>query len=453
MLNFAGVAICRRPVFSIFHLIFIYMKSTLRRGSLCLHSGYEPKNGEPIELPIVQSTTFKYDNSEEMALLFDLKKEGYFYTRLQNPTNDAVARRIATLEGGIGAVLTSSGQAANFYAVFNICEAGDHIVASNEIYGGTYNLFGVTLRKLGIDCTFVSPDATDAELDAAIRPNTKVVFGETISNPGCRVLDIERFAAYAHRHGLPLIVDNTFATPINCRPFEWGADIVTHSTTKYMDGHAVQVGGCVVDSGRFDWMAHAGRFPGLCTPDESYHGLTYARDFGAMGYITKLVAQLMRDLGSIPAPQNSFLLGLGLETLAVRMERHCSNAQRVAEFLHDDSRVAWVTYPGLPDDACHDLARKYLPEGSCGVMSFGLKGDRDTAIRFMDSLEMINIVTHVADIRTCVLHPASHTHRQLSEEQLREAGIAPDLIRLSVGIEDVRDIIDDIRQALDRMNA
>lgn len=425
----------------------------MKRSTLCVQAGWQPKKGEPRVLPIYQSTTFKYDNSEQMARLFDLEDTGYFYTRLQNPTNDAVARRIATLEGGIGAVLTSSGQAANFYAVFNICEAGDHIVASNEIYGGTYNLFGVTLRKLGIDCTFVSPDATDAELDAAIRPNTKVVFGETISNPGCRVLDIERFAAYAHRHGLPLIVDNTFATPINCRPFEWGADIVTHSTTKYMDGHAVQVGGCVVDSGRFDWMAHAGRFPGLCTPDESYHGLTYARDFGAMGYITKLVAQLMRDLGSIPAPQNSFLLGLGLETLAVRMERHCSNAQRVAEFLHDDPRVAWVTYPGLPDDTCHDLARKYLPEGSCGVMSFGLKGDRDTAIRFMDSLEMINIVTHVADIRTCVLHPASHTHRQLSEEQLREAGIAPDLIRLSVGIEDVRDIIDDIRQALDRMNA
>ena len=425
------------------------MTKKLRPGSLCIHSGYEPKNGEPIELPIVQSTTFKYENSDEMALLFDLKKEGYFYTRLQNPTNDAVARRIATLEGGVGAVLTSSGQAANFYAVFNICEAGDHIVASNEIYGGTYNLFGVTLRKLGIACTFVNPEASEEELRAAIRPNTKLLFGETISNPGCRVLDIEKFARVAHEAGLPLIVDNTFATPINCRPFEWGADIVTHSTTKYMDGHATQVGGCVVDSGRFDWMAHAEKFPGLCTPDESYHGLTYAKDFGEMGYTTKLVAQLMRDLGSIPAPQNSFLLNLGLETLALRMERHCANAQRVAEFLAADPRVAWVRYPGLPSDSCHVLAEKYLPQGSCGVMAFGLKGDRETAIRFMDSLEMINIVTHVADLRTCVLHPASHTHRQLSEEQLREAGVAPDLIRLSVGIEDINDILDDLKQALD----
>ena len=425
------------------------MTKKLRPGSLCIHSGYEPKNGEPIELPIVQSTTFKYENSDEMALLFDLKKEGYFYTRLQNPTNDAVARRIATLEGGVGAVLTSSGQAANFYAVFNICEAGDHIVASNEIYGGTYNLFGVTLRKLGIACTFVNPEATEEELRAAIRPNTKLLFGETISNPGCRVLDIEKFARVAHEAGLPLIVDNTFATPINCRPFEWGADIVTHSTTKYMDGHATQVGGCVVDSGRFDWMAHAEKFPGLCTPDESYHGLTYAKDFGEMGYTTKLVAQLMRDLGSIPAPQNSFLLNLGLETLALRMERHCATAQRVAEFLAADPRVAWVRYPGLPADSCHALAEKYLPQGSCGVMAFGLKGDRETAIRFMDSLGMINIVTHVADLRTCVLHPASHTHRQLSEEQLREAGVAPDLIRLSVGIEDINDILDDLKQALD----
>ena len=425
------------------------MTKKLRPGSLCIHSGYEPKNGEPIELPIVQSTTFKYENSDEMALLFDLKKEGYFYTRLQNPTNDAVARRIATLEGGVGAVLTSSGQAANFYAVFNICEAGDHIVASNEIYGGTYNLFGVTLRKLGIACTFVNPEASEEELRSAIRPNTKLLFGETISNPGCRVLDIEKFARVAHEAGLPLVVDNTFATPINCRPFEWGADIVTHSTTKYMDGHATQVGGCVVDSGRFDWMAHAEKFPGLCTPDESYHGLTYAKDFGQMGYTTKLVAQLMRDLGSIPAPQNSFLLNLGLETLALRMESHCANAQRVAEFLAADPRVAWVRYPGLPSDSCHALAEKYLPQGSCGVMAFGLKGDRETAIRFMDSLEMINIVTHVADLRTCVLHPASHTHRQLSEEQLREAGVAPDLIRLSVGIEDINDILDDLKQALD----
>lgn len=385
-----------------------------------------------------------------MALLFDLKKEGYFYTRLQNPTNDAVARKIATLEGGVGAVLTSSGQAANFYAVFNICEAGDHIVTSNEIYGGTFNLFGVTLKKLGIECTFVNQDASDEEIQKAFRPNTKAMFGETISNPGCKVLDIEKFARIAHKNGVPLIVDNTFATPINCRPFEWGCDIVTHSTTKYMDGHATQVGGCVVDSGNFNWLDHADKFPGLCTPDESYHGLTYAKAFGKMGYTTKLVAQLMRDLGSIPAPQNSFLLNLGLETLALRIERHCRNAEKVAQFLHDDPRVAWIDYPGLADDKCHALAEKYLPDGSCGVMAFGLKGDRDTAIKFMDSLEMINIVTHVADVRTCVLHPASHTHRQLSEEQLKAAGIAPDLIRLSVGIEDVDDIIADIKQAMDK---
>ena len=426
------------------------MTKKLKPGSLCLHSGYEPKNGEPIELPIVQSTTFKYDNSDEMALLFDLKKEGYFYTRLQNPTNDAVARKIATLEGGVGAVLTSSGQAANFYAVFNICEAGDHIVTSNEIYGGTFNLFGVTLKKLGIECTFVNQDASDEEIQKAFRPNTKAMFGETISNPGCKVLDIEKFARIAHKNGVPLIVDNTFATPINCRPFEWGCDIVTHSTTKYMDGHATQVGGCVVDSGNFNWLDHADKFPGLCTPDESYHVLTYAKAFGKMGYTTKLVAQLMRDLGSIPAPQNSFLLNLGLETLALRIERHCRNAEKVAQFLHDDPRVAWIDYPGLADDKCHALAEKYLPDGSCGVMAFGLKGDRDTAIKFMDSLEMINIVTHVADVRTCVLHPASHTHRQLSEEQLKAAGIAPDLIRLSVGIEDVDDIIADIKQAMDK---
>ena len=426
------------------------MTRQLKPGSLCLHSGYEPKNGEPIELPIVQSTTFKYDNSDEMAMLFDLKKDGYFYTRLANPTSDAVARKICTLEGGVGAMLTSSGQAANFYAVFNICESGDHIVASTEIYGGTFNLFGVTMKKLGIDCTFVNQDASEEEIQKAFRPNTKVLFGETISNPGCKVLDIEKFARIAHLNGVPLIVDNTFATPINCRPFEWGCDIVTHSTTKYMDGHATQVGGCVVDSGNFDWMAHADKFPGLCTPDESYHGLTYAKAFGKMGYTTKLVAQLMRDLGSIPGPQNAFLLNLGLETLAVRMERHCRNAEKVAQFLHDDPRVAWIDYPGLADDKSHALAEKYLPNGSCGVMAFGLKGDRETAIKFMDSLEMINIVTHVADVRTCVLHPASHTHRQLSEEQLKAAGIAPDLIRLSVGIEDVDDIIADIRQAMDK---
>ena len=427
------------------------MKKNLRRSTLCVQAGWEPKNGEPRVLPIIQSTTFKYDDSEEMAMLFDLKKEGYFYSRLQNPTNDAVARKIAALEGGVGAVLTSSGQAANFYAVFNICEAGDHIVVSNEIYGGTYNLFGVTLKKLGITCTFVNPEADEAEIQRAFQPNTKLLFGETISNPGCRVLDIEKFARIAHRNVVPLIIDNTFATPINCRPFEWGCDIVTHSTTKYMDGHATQVGGVVVDSGHFDWQANAERFPGLCTPDASYHGITYAEAFGKMGYITKIVAQLMRDLGSIPGPQNAFLHNLGLETLHLRMPQHCSNAQRVAEFLHDDPRVVWVHYSGLKDDACYSLAQKYLPDGSCGVIAFGLKGDRDTAIKFMDSLEMINIVTHVADARTCVLHPASHTHRQLTDKQLQNAGIAPDLIRLSVGIEDAEDILDDIRQALDQI--
>lgn len=428
------------------------MKKNLKTATLCVQGGYQPKNGGPIEVPIIQSTTFKYDDSNEMAQLFDLKKEGYFYTRLQNPTNDAVAQKIAQLEGGVGCLLTSSGQAANFYAVFNICEAGDHVVASNEIYGGTYNLFGVTMRKLGIECTFVNPDASDEELQTAFRPNTKLLFGETISNPGCAVLDIEKFARVAHRNGVPLIVDNTFATPVNCRPFEWGADIVTHSTTKYMDGTASQVGGAVVDSGNFDWMAHAEKFPGLCTPDESYHGLTYVKAFGKMGYTTKLVAQLMRDLGSIPAPMNSFILNLGLQTLHLRMAQHCKNAQAVAEFLHDDPRVAWVHYSGLKDDRYHERAMKYMPNGSCGVIAFGLKGDRDTAVKFMDSLQMINIVTHVADARSCVLHPASHTHRQLTDEQLKAAGIAPDLIRLSVGIEDVDDILDDIRQALDQVD-
>ena len=427
------------------------MNNKLKTASLCVQGGYKAGNGEPIELPIIQSTTFKYDNSEEMALLFDLKKDGYFYTRLANPTIDAVAAKIAQLEGGVGAVLTSSGQAANFYAVFNICEAGGHIIASNEIYGGTFNLFGVTMKKLGIDCTFVSPDASEEELQAAFRPNTRAMFGETISNPGCQILDIEKFASVAHRNGVPLIVDNTFATPVNCRPFEWGADIVTHSTTKYMDGLATQVGGAVVDSGNFDWMANAEKFPGLCTPDESYHGLTYVKDFGRMGYTTKLVSQLMRDLGSIPAPQNSFLLHLGLQTLHLRMAQHCRNAQAVAEFLQANPKVAWVHYCGLPDDPNHEKALKYLPNGSCGVLAFGLKGDRETAIKWMDSLEIINIVTHVADARTCVLHPASHTHRQLSEEQLKEAGVAPDLIRLSVGIEDIDDILADISQALDRI--
>ena len=424
------------------------MEKKFRQGTLCVQAGYKAKNGEPIELPIIQSTTFKYDDSDEMAKLFDLEKEGYFYPRLQNPTNDAVAAKIATLEGGVGAVLTSSGQAANFYAIFNICQAGDHFITSNEIYGGTYNLFGVTLKKLGIECTFISQEASDEEIQAAFRPNTKAMFGETISNPGCAVFDIERFAKIAHKNGVPLIVDNTFATPVNCRPFEWGADIVTHSTTKYMDGMATQVGGCVVDSGNFDWLANAEKFPGLCTPDESYHGLTYVKAFGKMGYTTKLIAQLMRDLGSIPAPQNSFLLNMGLQTLHLRMAQHCKNAQRVAEFLHDNEKVAWVHYCGLKDDKAYELGRKYLPNGSCGVIAFGLKGTRETAIKWMDSLEMINIVTHVADARTCVLHPASHTHRQLSDEQLLEAGVAPDLIRLSVGIEDVEDILDDIKQAL-----
>ena len=427
------------------------MTQKKKLATLCVQAGWQPKNGESRVLPIIQSTTFKYDNTEEMADLFDLKKEGYFYTRLQNPTNDAVASKIAALEGGVGAMLTSSGQAANFYALFNICQAGDHFVTSNEIYGGTYNLFGVTLKKLGIECTFVSQEASEEEIDKAFRPNTKALFGETISNPGCQILDIEKFARIAHKHGVPLIIDNTFPTPINCRPFEWGADIVTHSTTKYMDGHATQVGGVVVDSGNFDWDAHADKFPGLTTPDESYHGLTYTKALGKMAYMTKLVAQLMRDLGSIPSPQNSFLLNLGLETLHLRVPRHCENAQRVAEFLEKDERVAWVHYSGLPGDKNYALAQKYLPNGSCGVIAFGLKGDRQTAIQFMDSLKMIAIVTHVADARTCVLHPASHTHRQLSDEQLLEAGVAPDLIRLSVGIEDCDDILADIKQALDKI--
>lgn len=424
------------------------MEKNLKRATLCIRGGWEPKNGEPVEPPIVQSTTFKYDNSEEMAQLFDLKKEGYFYSRLQNPTNDVVAKKIAQLEGGVGCLLTSSGQAANFFAVFNICEAGSHIVASTEIYGGTYNLFGVTMKKMGIDCTFVNPEASDEEIQQAFRPNTRVMFGETISNPGCHVLDIEKFARIAHSNGVPLIVDNTFATPVNCRPFEWGCDIVTHSTTKYLDGHAATVGGAVVDSGQFDWMAHAEKYPGLCTPDASYHGLTYTKAFGKMGYLTKLVAQLMRDLGSIPSPHNSYLLNLGLESLHLRMAQHCRNAQQIAEYLEQQEQVAWIHYCGLKNDAHYARGQKYLPNGSCGVIAFGLKGDRDTAIRFMDSLRLINIATHVADSRTCVLHPASHTHRQLTDEQLRASGIDPTLIRLSVGIEDVTDLLADIQQAL-----
>ena len=423
----------------------------MKPSTLCVQAGWQPKKGEPRVLPIYQSTTFKYDNSEQMARLFDLKDSGYFYTRLQNPTNDAVASKIAALEGGVGAMLTSSGQAASFYAVFNICEAGDHFLSSNTIYGGTFNLFGVTMKKMGIECTFFDPDSSDEEIQALFRPNTKCVFGETISNPGGHVFDIERFARLAHANGVPLLVDNTFATPINCRPFEWGADIVTHSTTKYMDGHACAVGGCIVDSGNFDWMSHADKFPGLCAPDESYHGLAYAESFGKMAYITKATAQLMRDLGSIQSPENAFLLNLGLESLHLRMQRHCENAQKVAEFLRDNERVAWINYAELPEDKYYALGQKYLPNGGCGVIAFGLKGSREDAIRFMDSLKMIAIVTHVADARTCVLHPASHTHRQLSDEQLREAGVAPDLIRLSVGIEDIEDILADIRQALDNM--
>lgn len=422
------------------------MTKKLKTGSICVQGGWAPQNGEPRILPIYQSTTFKYDSSDQMARLFDLEDSGYFYTRLQNPTNDAVATKIAELEGGVAAMLTSSGQAANFYAVFNICEAGDHLVCSSTIYGGTFNLFGVTLKKLGIDVTFI--DADEAEINKAFRPNTKALFGETISNPGMNVLDIEKFAKIAHDHGVPLIVDNTFATPINCRPFDWGADIVTHSTTKYMDGHAAGVGGAIVDSGNFDWEAHASKYPGLTQPDESYHGLTYSKKFGKMAYITKATAQLMRDLGSAQSPQNAFLLNLGLETLHLRMRRHCENAQAVAEYLEAHKKVAWVNYPGLESNKYHELAQKYMPNGTCGVIAFGLKGNREEAIRFMDHLKMISIVTHVADARTSVLHPASHTHRQLSDEQLLAAGVAPDLIRLSIGIEEIEDIIADIDQAL-----
>ena len=425
------------------------MKKNLE--TICIHGGWKPSKGEPQQLPIYQSTTFKYDTSEQMARLFDLEDNGYFYTRLANPTNDAVAKKINALEGGVGCVLTSSGQAANFYAVFNICQAGDHFITSNNIYGGTYNLFGVTMKKLGIECTYVDPEWPDEKIEACFKENTKCFFGETISNPGGCVFDIERFAKMAHKHGVPLIVDNTFATPINCRPFEWGCDIVTHSTTKYMDGHATQVGGAVCDSGNFDWEKYADKFPGLTTPDESYHGLTYTKAFGKGAYTTKLVSQLMRDLGSIPAPQNSFLLNLGLETLALRMKQHCANAQAVAEWLEKNPRVGWVNYAGLPSNKYYPLAQKYMPNGSCGVIAFGLKGTREDAIKFMDNLDFISIVTRVADARTCVLHPASHTHRQMSEEQLREAGAAPDLVRLSVGIENVEDIIADLEQAMAKM--
>ena len=427
------------------------MNNKFSKETLCVQAGWTPKKGEPRVLPIYQSTTFKYDTSEQMARLFDLEDSGYFYTRLQNPTNDAVASKIAALEGGVGAMLTSSGQAANFYAVFNICEAGDHFVCSSTIYGGTFNLFAVTMKKLGIECTFVDADAPEEEISKAFRPNTKCLFGETISNPSINVLDIEKFARIAHKHGVPLIVDNTFATPINCRPFEWGADIVTHSTTKYMDGHATCVGGAIVDSGNFDWDAHADKFPGLTQPDESYHGLTYTKAFGKMAYMTKATAQLMRDLGSIQSPENAFLLNLGLETLHLRVPRHCENAQKVAEWLEANPKVKWVNYCGLKSSKYYELAQKYMPNGSCGVIAFGLKGSRDEAIKFMDSLKLACIVTHVADARTCVLHPASHTHRQLTDEQLIEARVAPDLIRLSVGIENANDIIADLEQAMNQI--
>ena len=418
--------------------------------TLCVQGGYAPENGEPRQVPIIQSTTFKYDTSEDMAKLFDLEASGYFYTRLQNPTNDFVAAKICALEGGTAAMLTSSGQAANFYSVFNIAGCGDHVVSCSAIYGGTYNLFAVTMKRMGVEFTFVSPDATDEELEQAFRPNTKAVFGETIANPALSVLDIEKFAAAAHRHGVPLIVDNTFATPVNCRPFEWGADIVTHSTTKYMDGHGAGVGGCIVDSGKFDWKAHADKFPGLCTPDDSYHGITYAEKFGMAGaFITKATAQLMRDFGAIQSPQNAFLLNLGLESLHIRMKKHCENAQRIAEFLAADDRVAWVRYCGLKGDKYHALAEKYLPNGSCGVVSFGVKGGRKAAEKFMRHLKIAAIATHVADARTCCLHPASATHRQMNDAELEAAGVSPDLVRFSCGIENADDLIADIAQALE----
>ena len=414
----------------------------------CIQSGYTPKNGEARVLPIYQSTTFKYENSDEMGMLFDLEKSGYFYTRLQNPTNDAVAAKICDMEGGVAAMLTSSGQAANFYAIMNIAEAGDHIICSSAVYGGTYNLYAHTIRKMGISATFVDPDCTVEELNAAFQENTKAVVGETIANPALTVLDIEKFAKAAHAHGVPLIIDNTFATPINCRPFEWGADIVTHSTTKYMDGHATAVGGCIVDSGNFDWEAHAEKFPGLTTPDETYHGLVYTERFGKGAFITKATSQMMRDLGSIQSPQNAFLLNIGLETLHLRMPRHCENAKKAAEYLMNHEKVAWVNCSMLEGDKYYDLAQKYMPNGTCGVITFGVKGGRDACVKMMDSLKMIAIVTHVADARSCVLHPASHTHRQMNEQELLEAGVQPDLIRFSVGIENIEDIIADLEQAL-----
>ncbi len=426
--------------------------SEKRIETKCVQGGYTPGNGEPRQIPIIQSTTYKYNTSEDMGKLFDLEAEGYFYTRLQNPTNDMVAKKICELEGGSAAMLTSSGQAASFYAVFNIANCGDHVVASSMIYGGTYNLFAVTMKKMGIDFTFVEPDCSDEELEAAFKPNTKLVFGETIANPALTVFDIERFANAAHAHGVPLIVDNTFATPINCRPFEWGADIVTHSTTKYMDGHGAGVGGCIVDSGRFDWMAHADKFPGLCTPDDSYHGIVYAERFGKEGaFITKATAQLMRDFGSIQSPQNAFILNLGLESLHVRMARHCENGLAVAKFLDSHDKIEWVNYPSLKGNKYYELALKYLPNGSCGVVSFGIKGGRKAAEKFMKNLKVAAIETHVADARTCCLHPASATHRQMNDAELAAAGVPANLVRFSCGLENSQDLIEDIAQALEKI--
>ncbi len=424
------------------------MKKYSKPETICIQAGWDPKNGEQRILPICQSTTFKYDTSDQMGRLFDLEDNGYFYTRLQNPTNDAVAEKICQLEGGVAAMLTSSGQAANFFAVFNICETGSHVIMSSKVYGGTFNLLTVTCEKMGIECTVIDPDCSEEELNAAFKDNTRCVVGESISNPGGVILDFDKFVKAAHAHGVPLIVDNTFPTPINCRPFEYGVDIVTHSTTKYMDGHAMTVGGCIVDSGNFDWEAHKEKFPGLTTPDESYHGIIYTQKFGKLAYITKATSQLMRDLGSIQAPMNAFLLNIGLETLHLRVPRHCENALKVAEYLKNHPKVAWVSYAGLPDDPYHALAQKYMPNGTCGVLCFGIKGGRAASIEFMDKLKLVAIVTHVADARTCVLHPASHTHRQMTDEQLLEAGVNPDLIRFSVGIENVEDIIADLEQAL-----
>ena len=428
------------------------MKMDSRIETKCVQGGYTPANGEPRQIPIIQSTTFKYDTGEDMGKLFDLEASGYFYSRLQNPTCDRVAAKICALEGGSAAMLTSSGQAATFYAVFNIASCGDHVGASSAIYGGTYNLFAVTMKKMGVEFTFVDPDCSEEELENAFKPNTKAVFGETIANPALTVLDIEKFAKAAHAHGVPLIIDNTFATPINCRPFEFGADIVTHSTTKYMDGHGAAVGGCIVDSGKFDWMAHKDKFPGLCTPDESYHGITYAEKFGNGGaFITKATAQLMRDLGSTPSPQSAFILNLGLESLHVRIKRHCENALAVAEFLSKNDKIEWVNYPGLEGNKYYDRAKKYMPDGTCGVVSFGVKGGREAAETFMKNLKICAIETHVADARTCCLHPASTTHRQMTDEQLVEAGVSPDLVRLSCGLENAQDLIDDISQALNKV--